>query len=500
MVPEKSMGKVVLFNPSPWTGVTTFKKRVTPLALMHIAPYVEKCGYTVSIIDQFVDRSWRTRLSQDLSEKPVCFGVTSMTGAQITQALRICRKVKKQYPELPIVWGGIHATIKPAQTLENPFVDIVVIGEGEETFSELVQAIDSGSPLQKVNGIAFKKDGRQHFTPPRPFIDLSQAPDPAFHLVDMSLYEEKFLGLNHTHIFCSRGCIYDCAYCWDPVFHQRKHRKMDPEKVVDLMHRVVKDFGIKGISFGDDNFFIDLDWAHNILEKVVKSGLDVHIGKFFIRADTVCRLDKDFLDLMVRAGLRRLVIGAESGSTRILKLIKKRITIDEIVESNRKLLPYPIWAAYLFMLGLPTETPEDVEQTVRLADQLMRENPQSTRAFNIYTPFPGTELYDMVKKMGFPEPEKLEDWARFNYRNVYGKTPWISPETRKLVSILDYALMSSPRDNNLGKIRKDEPLSVMLARLYGPLARYRVKTMDTRFPIESHIIRLLRKLMGRDRV
>ena len=493
-------GSVVLFNPSPWTGVTTFKKRVTPLALMHIAPFLEQRGYDVSIIDQFVDRSWRARLNQGLRAKPVCFGITSMTGAQITQALRICRKIKEQHPEVPIVWGGIHATIKPAQTLENPYVDIVVIGEGEETLAELVEALDAGSSLEEVKGIAYKEDGRQIFTPPRPFIDLNKSPDPAFHLVDMNRYQEKFLGVNHTHIFCSRGCIYDCAYCWDPVFHKRKHRSMDPERVLGQMERVVKDFGIRGISFGDDNFFIDLDWARTILEKVVESGLDVHIGKFFIRADTVCRLDKDFLDLMVRAGLRRLVIGAESGSPRILKLIKKRISVEEILESNRILKPYPVWAAYLFMLGLPTETPEDVEKTVRLADRLMAENPQATRAFNIYTPFPGTELYDMVVEMGFPEPEKLEDWARFNYRNVYGETPWISEETRKLISILDYALMSSDRDNNLGKIRMDEPLSVMLARIYGPLARYRVRTLDTRFPIEPYIIMLLRKLMGRDRI
>jgi hypothetical protein len=118
----------------------------------------------------------------------------------------------------------------------------------------------------------------------------------------------------------------------------------------------------------------------------------------------------------------------------------------------------------------------------------------------MYTPFPGTELYQKVIEMGFHEPEALRDWASFNYRNVYGETPWIDDETRRLVSILDYALMTSPRDNNLGKIKKDEPLSVLLARLYRPLAQYRVRSLDSRLPLEPFLIRNLRRIMGRDRV
>jgi len=497
---KKDRRKVVLVNPSPWAGHTIFKKRVAPFALMHIAPYLEKKGYEVSIIDQFVERNWKSRLLKELGREPVCMGVTSMTGAQISRALNICREVRRAKPDLPIVWGGIHPTIMPSQTIEDPLVDIAVVGEGEETFAELVEALENGNPLDEVKGIAFRKEGEPVITPSRPFIDLNQAPDPAFHLVQMDRYSEKILGVNHTHIFCSRGCIYDCAYCWDPIFHQRKHRMMAPDRVLELIKRIVRDFGTRGFSFGDDNFFIDLEWAGSILEKIIQSDLDIHIGKFFVRADTICRMDRSFLDLMTRAGVTRVVIGAESGSPGMLRLIKKRISVEEILESNRILSSYPIWVAYLFMLGIPTETKTDVARTVALADKLMKENPRATRAFNMYTPFPGTELYQKVIEMGFHEPEALRDWASFNYRNVYGETPWIDGETRRLVSILDYALMASPRDNNLGKIKKDEPLSVLLARLYRPLAQYRVRSLDTRFPLEPFLIRNLRRIMGRDRV
>jgi radical SAM superfamily enzyme YgiQ (UPF0313 family) len=230
----------------------------------------------------------------------------------------------------------------------------------------------------------------------------------------------------------------------------------------------------------------------------VESDLDICLGKLFIRADTVCKIDGDFLDLMVRAGVKRLVLGAESGSPRVLELLKKGITIEQIIEANRKLVPYAIHPAFMFMMGLPTETPEEVEQSLQLADLLLKENPQATRAFNIYTPFPGTELFGLAEQLGLKAPERLEDWARYTYRFLPDESPWILPETKRLVALLDYALMTHDQDNSLGGVRKADPVSVWLTKVYKPLARYRVKTLDTRFPIEPKLIRAAKCVMGRD--
>jgi anaerobic magnesium-protoporphyrin IX monomethyl ester cyclase len=183
-----------------------------------------------------------------------------------------------------------------------------------------------------------------------------------------------------------------------------------------------------------------------------------------------------------------------------LKLIKKDITTEQILEGNRRLLPYPIRPAYLFMMGFPTETVEELGESLRLADQLLRENPKATRSFNIYTPFPGTELFSLTVGMGLEVPGRLLDWARFTYRHLPERTPWLLPETRRLISILDYALMTSVRDNSLGPVKKADPLSVWLARAYGPLANYRIKHMDARFPIELKLIGLLKRLVGRNQI
>ena len=107
-------------------------------------------------------------------------------------------------------------------------------------------------------------------------------------------------------------------------------------------------------------FFLTLRGHTDVMEGIVRSDLDISIGKLFIRADTLCKMDNDFLKLLVRAGVKRLVMGVESGNQRILNLLKKRITLDQVIEANRKLIPYPIKPAYMFMMGLPTETPEEV--------------------------------------------------------------------------------------------------------------------------------------------
>jgi len=154
---------------------------------------------------------------------------------------------------------------------------------------------------------------------------------------------------------------------------------MNSSNVLEMIHRIVREYGIRGFLFHDDNFFLDLAWAHSVLEGIVQSDLDLSLGKLFIRADTLYKMDNDFLRLLVRAGVKRLVMGVESGSQRINNLLKKHLTLEQVTEANRKLISYPIKPAYMFMMGIPTETPEEVAQSIHFADQLIKENPKATR-------------------------------------------------------------------------------------------------------------------------
>ena len=197
----------------------------------------------------------------------------------------------------------------------------------------------------------------------------------------------------------------------------------------------------------------------------------------------------------MRARVKRLTVGVESGAQRILDLIKKDVTVEEVIEANRRLARFPIVPLYLFMMGMPTEMPDELGASIRLADRLVSDNPNAVKTFNIYTPYPGTELYELARSAGLVEPETLEGWASFNFRNVHAASPWMPRETRKLVETLDLPLMFLG-DNFVKPHRKTNPIVVGLARAYAPVARYRVRHLDGRFPIESRLVKAL-GLFGR---
>jgi anaerobic magnesium-protoporphyrin IX monomethyl ester cyclase len=487
---------IVLFNPAPRSGWQAQRRVELPLSILCPATRLDRQGYQIRIIDQFANPNWKQDFFEAIAQKPICFGVTCMTGPQILRALEVCKLFKERYPDVPIVWGGIHASLLPEQTLANPYLDIVVVGEGEATFEELVKALEVGTPLSRVKGVWYKEDSKVHYTGSRPFVNLDEQQPLPYHLLNMDLYRRRLFGVDYVSFNSSRGCTFRCSFCWDPVMHKRTWRAMKPQTVLDHLMRIIRDYDIRGFLFTDDHFFIDMKRAYGILEGIVRADLNISISKLQIRADTICRMDHDFLELLVRAGVKRLTVGVESGSQRILDLIKKDVTVEKVIEASRKLIPYPIVPVYLFMMGLPTETPEELAQSIRLAFQLTDENPRAVKTFNIYTPYPGTELYGVALQHGLKEPKRLEDWACFNFRNIPKESAWIPSETKKLIEGLDFPLMFLGDGHFVKPYKKTNPIVVSLAKLYSPVARYRVRHLNVRFPIETKVVKSL-GLFGR---
>ncbi len=523
---------IVLFNPAPRAGKQVQRRVELPLSLLCTATPLDRLGYRVQLIDEFANPDWKQELLDAIEERPICFGVTCMTGPQIWHALEGCRLVRERHPDVPIVWGGVHASLMPQQTLSHSLVDIVVVGEGEQTFLELVKALESGTPLSRVAGICYKEDGETpvvsgtesaeaesilpvlsfqadsscaggavanngfRWTGERPFVNMDEQPPLSYHLVDMSKYRRQLFGIDHVSFNSSRGCTFRCNFCWDPVMHKRRWRAMRPDTVLDQLQRIITDYDIRGFLFTDDHFFIDMKRARAILEAIVRADLDISISKLQIRADTICKMDEDFLELLVRAKVKRLTVGVESGSQRLLELIKKDVTVEQVVEANRKLIPYPIVPIYLFMMGLPSETPAELEESIQLAVQLTDENPRAVKTFNIYTPYPGTQLYDVCVEYGLREPGNLEGWGYFNFRNVAAESPWLPVATKKMITALDFPLMFLGKGHFVNPYKKTNPLVVALAKLYYPVARYRVSNLDTRWPIESKFVKSM-GLFGR---
>ncbi len=429
------MADVVLVYPK--TGLDIRKTSVDiPLSLLAAASLVAR-DYEVKIIDQRIEPHWQDDLRNELKKNPLCVGISSMTGPQIRFALEACRLVKETVKDsgnhTKVVWGGVHATLLPEQTVEHDLVDIVVVGEGEVTFRNLVVALHRGRSLDNVRGLTFKKDGRIIKTEPEEPVDLNELPELPYDLVDV----EKYIGSQmrfqskdtRSLIFLSsRGCPWACTYCCNPVLSKRRWRSMRAEKVYQQVMNLVEKYKLDAIAFHDEEFLVDKKRAEQIahlLDGQVKWWIQGRMDR--LKAMDLPRLEKN--------GLCGVQPGIESGSDRILKFIKKGETVSDILAANRYLATTEIVPLYNFMMGFPTETYDELMQSVDLALRLLKENPHAQLSgFYVLVPYPGTELFNLAVEQGFKIPSSLDGWTNFNREHL--KTPWVQENMEMFRNIM----------------------------------------------------------------
>jgi anaerobic magnesium-protoporphyrin IX monomethyl ester cyclase len=444
----------------------------------------------VKIIEQKTEPDWESTLLAELKTRPICVGVTSWTGPQIWWGLKASEIVKK-HSDVPVVWGGIHPSMLPRQTLDNPFIDIVVQGEGEETFFELVKALDNRQPLDKVKGIWFKESGKIKQTPPRPFIDLNKQPLPSYHLIDLKKHLFKVSGKNILAFETSRGCPFSCTFCYNTCFNQGQWRALTAEQTLLRLKHVIEAYGVKGILFRDDNFFANPERAYRILEGIVKEKLDIFWEKGDIRLDLLSQIDDDFLGLIERSGCHSLSVGIESGSQRIADLINKMIDVSQAIPVNRRLARYRMIVRYFFLLGIPGETEADLEATAALMLRLADENPRATEGVNLFVPYPGTELFELAVQRGLHVPESLEEWVPLSWVNRRRDYPWLSKKMTKLIRMLSFCGLFMAREKTLETNHDVSSFFSLAARLYHPIARGRVSGLHYGFLPELRVAELL---------
>ena len=462
-----------------------------PLELIAVGSPLARKGYRVRIIDQRVDAEWRETLERELARNPVCVGVTSTTGPQLRHALDVSQIVKA-HGDVPVVWGGIHATLLPEQTLERPEIDFVVQGEGERTFDELVAALERGGPVGDIAGVWRKDDGRVVHGAPRPFIDLNAEPPLEYDLVDVARYTRTVFGVKRLSFSTSRGCSYPCAFCYSTVVHKRHFRALSPDVALEHLKAFTGRYGVRGLFPTDANFFLDLDRARAILEGVVREQLGLVFTRLHIRFDTLRRLTDEDLKLFERAGVKCLALGVESGSERIRTLLRKPIDEGELHAVNARFRSSTIMPMYFFMLGFPTETQARAEGHGRpLHAASPSDNPRAYVSVNTYAPFPGTELFDLAVSEGLTPPARMEDWFSFSYRNLGANGAWLSDPVRKAVAMLDFCSFFASDRGYVTPFKQTHQLATAAARLYAPIARFRMRHMLHHAPVEIAAARTL---------
>lgn len=465
------MRTIVLVQPGEGIYTKVFKPWV-PLSLLSAAAKVDREGYRVRIIDQRVSVNWQRDLEGALDEDPVCVGITSMTGSQILGALEAARIVKKR-ARIPVVWGGVHATLFPRQTLGSHVVDIVVKGEGEETLFQLTKRLESGAPLDGLAGTCFRRGGEVVENPDREFVNLDEYPSTPYHLVDLNGYLHRYFGEdNVVELESSRGCPYDCAFCYGPLYNKRTWRPRGAEQVFASMRGLVEGHGVRVFHFVDDGFFIDRERVRRIMQSVIDAGLQVRMGFQGVRIDTFDRLTDEEIARLVKAGGRYLQFGVESGSPRVLRMANKRLKVDQVTSLNRRLAGHPeIIPHYNFMCGFPTETREELFMTTSLAWRLLKENRNAMISpFHHYKPYPGTELAKVALGPGYLPPRTLDEWGGFDWTELTRQGL-----DRKAMRLFKNVEMASVFADRKMENQSDSPFWTLLAKMYRPVARFRLR-------------------------
>lgn len=398
------MKGIILIQPK--TGTFDMLGARLPLGLLSIAAMPHQRGYPVTIIDQRVDDHWQQRLEIAVKKDPLCVGITCMTGKQIHHALEAARIVRK-HTTAPLVWGGVHTTLMPDQSLDSPYVDIIVLREGDLTFMELVAALDKKEPLTSINGIYYKKGGKIIKNPDRGFIkNLDELPELPYELVNVDAYASLNIEGKSLDFVSSRGCPFKCSFCYNTYFNKRTWRAFSGKETVRRLKHFVEKYQVKTVYFQDDNFFTDLNRIKEILQGIIDEKLDINWGTLGLRVDTAIRIDDELWELMAKSGCINVDIGAESGSQRILEMVDKQITVEDLLAVNKKIAQYPFIVKYTFIVGFPTETKQEMFSTIQTCLQLVRDNKNAYTPVFVYTPYPGTPMYDFALQHGFVPPKK----------------------------------------------------------------------------------------------
>ncbi len=378
------------------------------LGLCYLAAVCRKNGYQTEIVDAIALNLRNRELAEKIAAKsPSLVGISAVT-ISAYNAGDLAKKIKKLNPNIIVITGGVHITAVPEETMEKfPYFDIGVIGEGEETIVELLDALKNNKNLELVKGLILRKNNSLKRTEKRPLIrNLDTLPLPAWDLLpDLhKYYGAPAWSLNQDAsglLITSRGCSNACTYCDRGCFGEfvRAHS-------ADYVMRMIKDlyqnYGLRQFRINDDNFLLFRPRLKEICRRLTEEGPKIK-WSCFARADNI---DEKTLALMKKAGCWQISYGVETGSQEIHNIENKNLTLEQIEKAIRLTKKAGIRTIGFAMIGHPKESIQTIKQTINFSRILALDD------FKIVylVPYPSTPLYQQAEKYGVLN----KDWRKMN--------------------------------------------------------------------------------------
>ncbi len=461
--------KIVLYNPR----AVFF---TMPLALVAVGSYLDPATYEVVIVDGRLEQNPERAIINQL-EGAFCLGVTVLTGAPIRDAVQITRAAKKARPGLPVIWGGWHPSMFGKECLAEPSVDVTVQAQGEETFAEVLSRLEKGGSLDGCLGCSYRTpNGKIRQNLPRTLRNINTFPAHDYSLLPVERYYQ-LKGKPQLDYISSQGCAFRCAFCADPFVYNRKWTGFEPERVGEEIESLWRRYRFKDVNFQDETYFTYADRVAAIAEEFLRRELPITWAAT-MRADQGARLPEDVMALCKRSGLRRVIIGVESGSQEMMDRIKKDIKLEQVFISAEKCRRHNVAVNFPFIVGFPDEPEQSVSATLDVAKRLRSMSPSFITPIFYFKPYPGSTITDDAVRNGFQLPCSLDEWSDFDYVGSIG--PWVSKEKyRKIERFKFYE-----------QVAWGEPAP--WKRPIQKLAQWRCKRDFYAFPIEKTVGELIR--------
>jgi radical SAM superfamily enzyme YgiQ (UPF0313 family) len=364
----------------------------------------------------------------------------------------------------------------------DPAVTAAVIGQGEETFAEILDRLSVVAGLDGIAGCAHRRpDGRLQVGFPRPMRDINAFPAHDYSLIPVERYFAA-KGRRQLDYISSQGCRFRCNFCADPAVYNRGWYGYSPERMVDEITAAWQRYHFTDLGLQDETYFTHQKRVAAIAEGFLRHNLHF-TWTGTLRADQGRRLDDETYALCKRSGLRRVMIGLEAGAQQTIDLIQKDIKVEDMWLTAEKLVRHNIGAIINVIVGFPGEPPESVAETLRVARQLRAMSPTFELALFYFKPYPGNPIADRLKSENHRFPATLEEWADFDY--IGSSNEWLSPEQkREIENFKFYQRFAYSPNRSLARW----PLRV--------LSRWRVENRAYALPLDRALIEWLRPVQS----